>query len=261
MKGYKIVLFILAGLFQTLLLIIADESASAWLNRMAQSLALNSDFVAQLEVGLLKSEPSPLTKSKGQLPLNPVIFHFLRQKENRSFILITARPSLLSGISFLSRATQLVAYNPHCLCWQDIDEILFFQRTGFYPFEVNPLNLLSFKPIGEKVIVVNDTRSSQSCVAILLYPVCPLPKVKRLRLLLRETDALPLSLEYLSDEGLALRQVFYSSFYQSGNAYWPQAIVIYSFTSPPLALTLRDPNFNSLPEFVFSKSYIEEIAP
>lgn len=259
MKNYKIVLLILAVLFQNMFSIRADESASAWLKRMAHSLALNSDFSAQLEIGLLKTEPSLITKNKGQPTVSPIFLHFLRQKDNKAFILITARPSLLSGISFFCHNAQLLAYNPACLCWQNITEMLFFQRTGFFPYELNPLELLSLKPVRDKVTLLKDSRTAPSCVAIELIPSTPIPKVKSLRLLLRINDALPLSLDYLSEEGLALRQVFFSSFYQSKNLYWPQTIVIYLLASAPLTLTFSDPNFEALPEFVFSKSYIEEI--
>jgi hypothetical protein len=84
-------------------------------------------------------------------------------------------------------------------------------------------------------------------------------RFERVRIYLGESLKLPFKLEYLNQKHEAERTVSYLSFYEIEKKFFPRLIRIDALDSPALFLELGSPSLNPIPDFVFTKAFLEEL--
>ncbi|MBN2354295.1 MAG: outer membrane lipoprotein-sorting protein [Spirochaetales bacterium] len=221
------------------------QSSGEFLTAMKSLLAPDRDFYARVSVFENGAD-------RGGEPAAE--FFYFRSDARPAFLLYQSSPPYLTGLAYLLKNGALQGFNPDCGCASETYQSVMYARAGFSFDELNPLALAARTPRG----AASPGRvGGEAAVVIVLSPS---EKAEPdLRLSLSAERGLPLRLEYLDDKGVPFRTVEYLAYFEIGKRYFPSRIRATDRGGRPLLAVLSDASRNPLPDFVFTKAYLEEL--
>ena len=182
-------------------------------------------------------------------------FIYLRSDARRSGLLYQVFPADVLGYAFLYVAKDLMAYNPACLCSQAAEAEALVRRFGVSFAELDPRSLGGLAVREEARTGFLD---GQAVFVIGLQSEAP---GETLDVYLSASTLLPLRRQTRDASGKITRTVDYPGYYEAGGCYIPRRMTIAAPGVPRLAVTVDDLSLRPLPDFVFTRSYLEELSP
>ncbi len=182
-------------------------------------------------------------------------FIYFRSDARRSGLLYQVSPTDALGYAFLSAAGGMTAYNPACRCSQAAGAEALVRRFGVSFTELDPRSLGSLAVREEARTGFLD---GQAVFVIGLQSDAP---GEILDVYLSASTLLPLRRQTRDASGKITRTVDYPGYYEAGGCYVPRRLTIDTPGVPRLAVTVDDFSRRPLPDFVFTRSYLEELSP
>ncbi len=247
MKSTRILLLITAVL-SSLFIGAEVEFPPDLIARIESNFFSSHDFSAQLTV----------IKNIGT-ELEDLEQYYLFRKDAKGFLLLLQRkPEAVKGRAYLLKNGELWLYNPY---GQGFSRATLAQNISNSTALVSDIAALSFtrdyriqefKPavLGSYDVDVVELLAKESS-----HPV------PRLTLWIEQTDYLPLKIKAVNGKGMPERTIYYHKYTQIAEQIYPVSIYIEDAADPVKKTQLIFSQFNisSLPDFVFTRAYVEEI--
>ncbi len=222
------------------------QSGPDFLSTMKNLLAPDKDFFARVSVFENGSDRNGKATAE---------FFYFRSDARPAFLLYQRFPSYLTGLAYLFENGTLRGFNPDCGCASETYQSVMYARAGFSFDELSPLALAARPPRG--ALSRGRVGDEAAVVIVLASPGGAEPAV---RLSLSAASGLPLRLEYLDDKGEPFRTVEYLAYFEIGKKYFPSRVRATDRGGRPLLAVLSAASLNPLPDFVFTKAYLEELS-
>lgn len=246
MRAPRLLCFLILLAVAPVCLVAQSETAAAYLEKMSSALSASGDCAAFLSVRA--------GEGGGEFA-----FHFFRRDRTAELLLIVQSPSAFFACAFFRRSDGIQTFNPQAAFWTRSDPDAVQERIGFYPEEIHPLLLASLLPRDGGVGYGSGPKKSDEFAVLELNPPADNRGVALLRLTLDRESGLPVRLEFFDPSGGRTRLVDYLSYFQSGKTFYPRQISIQARGKAPLLAEFDAVNPNPIPDFVFTRAYVEEI--
>ena len=242
----------LAG-FAILLPVAAQEgTAGEILSGMKPLLFSQVDFFSRIHM------TETLTATAASAPNeNQIEYFFFRRDAGNVMLLFQKKPAALSGYGFIWQEGNLAAFNPSCRCFSALDSSALIERAGFNFEEINPQLFSLFYPVTRATY--SDTASGR-IVTVGLETPAGKKSAQRLKLTLGGNPVLPLRIEYLNEKADTERTVTYLSYFAIEARYFPRLVRIDGKDGRSITLEFDSPSLNPVPDFVFTKAYLQELS-
>jgi hypothetical protein len=219
------------------------------LARTKALLAADKDFFAQVSV---TDEARPSAAGPG-----PAADYFYFRSDARSArLLYQTRPAFLAGYAYLFKAGLLQGFNPDCGCASEIDPGVMRSRAGFGFADLDPRPLLEAASADK----VRPARAGSESVLVFAIARAKNDQGPDAEIAVSAATGLPVRIDYLNADGAPERTVEYLAWFEIGNKYFPRLVRITDRGGARLTLEAGNVSYNPLPDFVFTKAYLEELS-
>jgi hypothetical protein len=226
------------------------QSGSELFVRMKELLGAEKDFFA--EVSLTDDRPG---KNSAVGPGPAAQYFFFRSDARPALLLYQTFPAPLSGFAYLMKGDALSGFNPDCGCASETDGLAMRARAGFSFAEINPLSLASYRLVSAAAGWIEG----QAALLLDLASPAGQDDGSRVRLSLSTVTGLPLRLEYRDDQGAPQRTVVYLAWFEIGGRFFPRRFRVTDNDGARWTAEVSATSYNPLPDFVFTKAYLQEL--
>jgi hypothetical protein len=225
-----------------------DAPGAKVLLKMKTLLGADQDYFARLRVSEERSVSSGAVEE---------YFYFTSGGRAASLLYQTA-PAAFIGFAYLEKPGMLEGFNPACACASVMGDPAMRERAGFSFAEISPRLLPSEYTPGEEA--AENRLPDRSVFTIELVPLKAYERGRRLRLSVSAATGLPLRLAYLDAEGAVERTVEYLAYFEIENKYVPRLVRAADRNGSALLIEASGVSYHPLPDFVFTRAYLEELS-
>lgn len=240
-----------------LLLLVVASSFLVWaeqefphdlIARIKNNMSSPRDFSARLTV--IKNMET-LLKDQEQ-------YYLFRKDSEGLLLLVQLKPEALKGRSFLLKYDELWLYNPFGKGFSQATPAQYISNSLACIFDISAFNFLhdyriqKFSPdvVGDFDVHKIEFTAKQDSQS-----------VPQLTLWITQADYLPLKVQYINNKGIPERTVYYHKYTRIDGEIYPVSIYIEHSVDSTKKTQLIFSQFNiqPIPDFVFTRAYLEEI--
>lgn len=247
MKGARI-LVLSAAVICNLLIWSEEEIPADLTARIEINLSSSRDFSALLTV--IKNKDTELEDQEQ--------YHLFRKDTQGLLLLLQIKPEPVKGRAYLLKNDELWLYNPY---GQGFSQATQTQNISNSLALISDIAAFSFIKSYKIQKLTEDVLGSHDVYKIELAAKQDSYSIPKLTLWIEKKDALPLKLQAFTHNCLPERTVYYHKYTRITGEIYPVSIYIEDAADPARKTQLIFSRFNiqPIPDFVFTRAYLEEI--